>query len=67
MKRLLRIFVRLATLPIMLLIFIMFYCISRCFVFQEWLFENADRFYTYREYHKDFLKYSKKYILNLFR
>ena len=62
MKRILRILVRVVTLPVVLFFFMVFYIISLCFVFQEWLFENADKWYSYAHYHKDLKKDAKNFF-----
>lgn len=67
MKRALRIFVKIVTLPFVLMSFIMFYMISKSFVFQEWLFENKDPFWSYSDSHKEFMGNHKKYLMNIFR
>jgi hypothetical protein len=67
MKRALRIFVRIVTLPLLLLAIICFYFISLCFVLIEWLFENGDKFYSYADNHADMKKDIKNYFLNFFR
>jgi len=67
MKRSLRVFVRIITSPVVLFFFMAFYIVSLCFVFQEWLFENADKFYSFAHYHKDLKKDFAKYFKNFFR
>jgi hypothetical protein len=67
MKRLLRVLVKTVSLPFVLFAFIGLYFMSLCFVFQEWLFENPDRFYTYKEHHADMKKDIKNYFKNFFR
>lgn len=67
MKRALRIFVKMVTLPFVLMTFIMFYMISKAFVFQEWLFENKDPFWSYGDSHKEFMANYKKYLMDFFR
>lgn len=68
MKRALRILVRMMTLPFVIPFFIWVYIISLCFVFQEWLFENADHLYSFKDYHKEVMHdNAKNYILNFFR
>lgn len=67
MKRLLRIIVKLIGLPFFLITFPFMYLMSLGFVFQEWLFENADRFYSHKEHHQDYLKGCKEYLKNIFK
>jgi len=69
MKRVLRVLVRVVTLPFVLAGSIGLYFVSLGFVFQEWLFENADRFYSCSEHQhhadlkKDFVNYFKSFFM----
>jgi len=61
MKRALRIFIRLITSPIVATMQIFFLVIGLSFVFGEWLFENADKFYSYGDHLKEDMKNFKDY------
>jgi len=61
MKRALRIFIRLITSPIVAVMQIFFLVIGLRCGFSEWLFENADKHYTYLDHLKDVMKDFKNY------
>ena len=67
MKRALRISIRILTLPFVIFTLTIFYIVSLCFVFYEWLFEKKDKFYSHSEHHSDVVKDMKMYFKNFFR
>lgn len=67
MKRALRIFIRITTAPLVLIWQFLMLSVGLCMVFIEWLFENADRVYSYSDFLKDESKDYKNYWKGFFK
>lgn len=67
MKRALRILIRIITAPIVICIQVGLIIVGLSFVFSAWLFENADRHYSYLDHLKNDVKDIKNYWKGFFK
>jgi hypothetical protein len=63
MKRFTRVILKLVTIPLALLFMIQMFVIGTCFVFVEWIYEDADEIWSHKKQfdrmNKSFVQYFK--------